>query len=203
MMNDTLYEQIRDPEQMDGRLLSEERLDGYLVHDIETLVGPNSSLYLEKFRAVLEGKKPFHLISGIFTGIWLSYRKMWKLLPAYLLFTQMVTSLFLMLEITIVKIFSGSADLYQTMLVLVAIGQGLCWILVGFLGYRIYWYHIKLCLDRHGCRDRMPVYDQALEQQLTRAGGCNVWFVIIGVLFNLINNYVSQYVGELLIRLFL
>ena len=59
---------------------SEEKgeINGYLIEEIDEIVGYNSQCYIERFKGRLKKKRKFNWAAGIFQWAWFGYRRLYK-----------------------------------------------------------------------------------------------------------------------------
>lgn len=148
---------------------------GFLLSDLDAVIGNNHKIYMEKFRLRKIKGYSFNWSSFIFGIYWMFYRKMWS----YSLILWGVNAAVAIL-IAILGILTHSLvfELILSVLKVICIE-----IFFGFYADVLYWKHIKKILLSHDCRKRPPVYDEELTETLISEGGTLSIGEMIGIMF--------------------
>jgi len=176
--------------------LNNTRIDGYLVEDIATFVGPNHPTYLRKFQNVSEGRMSFNWAAAIFSNRWLAYRGMFK---AAVIFSVVVNTISAIISYVILSMYfsagttmsEASYSQINTFSIILSIAIGL---IVGLVGDSYYWKYAKKQMDRLRCRDREPISNRKISQTLRMRGSCKFAYAMLIICFDLSMNEIVTYI---------
>lgn len=155
----------------------EERIDGYLVSDIECCVGKNKNFYINRFRDISQGRKTFNFASAFLSTYWLSYRLMiWEALILIVInsFIEILLLLYLLENI------GYNRSLFFAELLCYLFIGAIYTVILGYLGDRLYWSHVKRKLNSCDCKNKEKNPETQL--QLARIGGTGIVTIILCIL---------------------
>lgn len=150
-----------------------------MISDIKASLDQKAEYYLRPFRESKE-RRNFNKSAAIFQMYWMAYRKMLLESAVVWVFQR------LFISIIIILMFWYSPRIFFTMPYLIKFGITLYWciqfVLIGYLGNRLYWSRIKRGMKRHGCKDRGEGENLELYEMLKKENGVSVLSVIAAII---------------------
>lgn len=185
-MNEKIYVEI------EGKSNVQERIEGYLVSDIELCVQKNSSFYLERF-----SKLPKHNVNEmalVFTGEWMVYRHMWR---EFIITLLLAGSIIFATAPYTVKLLNSIGYNGKAGTVILACGYLIiiCPI-IGFLGDSLYWKKIERELNRFNRKDSISPLAEAERAELQKRTNSSGIYILLA---NLIAMIISRIIVELFV----
>jgi len=146
------------------------RIEGFLEDDIRAFVGAYADKYIERFRRIANGEKPYSWSCAIFLTYWMAYRKMVK--PA-ILFTFMLG--------LINRTIPGFNFWLQMMCHFILIL--FYFVYMGREGNVLYWNFVKETLTKEGLADiSQPDYNK--RAALGRKGGTSLLYLFVFIVLS-------------------
>lgn len=156
------------------------------IDTILPLVGKNRAYYSTAFDKVENDEKTFNLCAFLFTGLFLSYHKMYKpmllLLKIYIFggIAIMLTSLILSAVITSIDITIAELSLFITPIILISIFSLCIMFYFAFNFNRVFYEHLSSIIDNSKYQSKQD----AIIFKITNSGveSRNVWIMFIPIL---------------------
>lgn len=160
----------------------EERLEGYPVGKIRSMVGKREDCYLEKFKKLQKGHS-FNWAAFFFGPIWFAYRLMW--LYGVIMLAVGLMILFIGETCSFLFVFlRGEQPVLSIFLTMLA-----QMVVMGCMADRLYWKYIKKSLDQaKRAEDEKEIYD--IEESLK--GVSVMSLVIMWIIQSLCNDFVMS-----------
>lgn len=158
----------------------EQRLDGFLIEDIQQFLEVNEQGYVERFEKVLKGRRQFNAGAALTGELWMIHKKMTNVgIPLAVLRLLFGVPLYYLYGTENYRAFAVFGTAAVLCYVLMGIGLGLC-------ADRLYWRHASAVLDGLQCRNREKLPDEELYGKIRAQGrtsnvavGCVLLFYML------------------------
>lgn len=166
-------------------VIEPERINGYLVSDIELCLQAKTEYYLERFRK--QPERDLNWSAFLFGGTWMAYRHMWReAVITYLLIIPAVLALIpLLIKIGIAGGYSGDDVILTSTFVI----QFFFCVLYGLWSDTLYWRKIKRELNRFNRKDSTVSISEEEKENLLKRTNLSAMYVFAAMGINWILNW--------------
>lgn len=155
-----------------------DRIEGYLITDIELCIGKNKDYYINKFQ-----KLPTRRVNGsamLFEVNWMAYRHMWR--EGIILYFLQLIPVMIAVPFMFKGVLNGNARTMDTVWPPIIMSIIASFLLIGFFGDTIYWKKIKRELDRYNRKNSTIPMTEAEKGELQGRTQTSFIYVVISII---------------------